>query len=58
MQQPEVTMISLSDPITAIGKIYTGDYGKAQQYIMNVMELLAQKNISFIPNKGDGCLLR
>lgn len=51
MQDPEVKEISISTPIEAIGKIFTGDYAKSPQYITEVYDLLNQKGIPFIPNK-------
>jgi len=54
MQNIEVQEIKLSNPITAIGKVFIGDYGNSQQYITEVHDLLSQKSIPFIDNKVMG----
>jgi DNA gyrase inhibitor GyrI len=44
----------LSTPITAVGKVFIGDYAKSQQYVMELHDLLNQKSIPFITNKVMG----
>lgn len=54
MQTPEVKEIKPSTSITAVGKVFIGDYGKSQQYITEVQGLLNKKSIPFITNKVMG----
>ena len=54
MQIPEVKVIDLETPVKSIGKIYTGDYSKSPQYIMEIQAAMKEKNIPFIENKVMG----
>lgn len=54
MTNSEVKEIDLSTPISAVGRLFIGDYAKSQEYIMELHDLLNKKAIPFIPNKVMG----
>lgn len=51
MSASQVTAINLHKPLTAIGKIFTGDYSKSSQYIMEIQKELTDAAIPFIQTK-------
>src|SRR5215831_15359675 len=51
MKKTEVQEVQLNAPIKAVGKIFTGDYAKSQEHILELINILNDKNIPFIANK-------
>lgn len=54
MAAPLVSVVSITEPIKMIGKTFTGDYGKSQQYVTEIQEIARRENISFIPHRVVG----
>jgi hypothetical protein len=54
MSNLKVTTVNLTQPITIVGKIFTGDYAKSQQFTMEVQKILKDSSVEFIPNKVMG----
>lgn len=54
MEKATVKTINLISPITAVGKIFTGDYARSPLFIMEVQSALAKASTPFIPNKALG----
>jgi len=54
MQKPEVREINIQSPIKAVGKIFTGDYAKSPEHIMELQAFFKETGIQFIENKVMG----
>lgn len=54
MEKIPVRTVTLSSPIVAVGKMFTGDYVKSPQYVSEVQEILSATFTPFIPNKALG----
>lgn len=54
MSKIEVKHIEVNEPITIVGKYFTGDYSKSIDHIGEVQKELARENSTFIPNKVFG----
>ncbi|HYF30146.1 MAG TPA: GyrI-like domain-containing protein [Chitinophagaceae bacterium] len=51
MNTSPVTPINIKEPIVVLGKHFTGDYSRTQQFIIEVQNILKSENIDFIPYK-------
>jgi|GEM_PF-3968735 len=50
----EVKEVQIGEAITAVGKIFRGDYAKTQEYILEVKKELRERNIAVLPGKVMG----
>ena len=51
MNPIKVEQISIMQPIKAVGKTFTGDYGKSPKFIEEVQNELNKESIRYFPNK-------
>ena len=51
MHKTEVKEVNIESPIKAVGKVFTGDYAKSPQFVMELQTLFKEQQIPFFENK-------